>query len=223
MAGAACFDWRGMTQDAMAGEFPLDRSGVWREVRRPRSGASVPALFLDRDGTLIELVPYLADPAKVRLIEPAVALVKAANRRGLPVVVITNQSGIARGLYGWPEFATVEARIAALLAEHGAALDAVIACPAAPDSDAPCRKPNPGMITLGAELLALDLGRSRIAGDSAIDIEAGWRAGLSGGWLAPTGYGPRDAEAARALAAPDYEVTALHPLDKLAHVIGSGG
>jgi len=196
--------------------YPLDEAGVWREVRRPRKGEPIPALFLDRDGTLIDLVPYLAEPEKVRLIAPAVALVRAANRRGMPVIVITNQSGIGRGLYGWGAFAAVEKRIATLLEAEGAALDAVIACPALPDSNAPCRKPNPGMIRLGADLLGLDLAVSLMAGDSVIDLQAGQRAGIRRLWLAPTGHGPRDVEAARTLATPGDEITLLRPLDELA-------
>jgi len=206
----------------MATRYPLDETGVWRELRRPRRGVVTPGLFLDRDGTLIELVPYLSDPKEVRLVPEAVALVRAANRRGMPVVVITNQSGISRGLYGWREFAAVEARISGLLEAEGAILDAVIACPAPPDSDAPCRKPNPGMILLGTAMLGLDPGSSWVAGDSAIDLEAGRRAGLRRGWLAPTGYGTRDAQAALALATAAYEVTILRPLDELATRFAAG-
>jgi D-glycero-D-manno-heptose 1,7-bisphosphate phosphatase len=204
-----------------AAAFPLDAAGVWRVLHRPRRDPPVPALFLDRDGTLVELVPYLSDPAAVRLIGAAVTLIRAANQRGLPVVVISNQSGIARGLFDWHAFAAVERRIEALLALEGATLDAVFACPAAPDSNAPCRKPNPGMLLAASEALGLDLAASWIAGDSAIDLEAGRRAGLRRAWLAPTGHGARDAAAARALAEPDFALTLLRPLDELARLVGA--
>lgn len=200
----------------MAEGFPLDAAGMWRELLRPRAGAPRPAIFLDRDGTLIELVPYLSDPAAVRPIEAALALIRAANALDLPVVVITNQSGIARGLYDWSAFAAVQTRLLALLAAAGCAIDAVMACPAGPETDAPCRKPNPGMLLEAARLLPLDLAASWIVGDAAIDLEAGKRAGLHRFWLAPTGYGPRDADAARALIGPDSDAVLLEPLDRLA-------
>ena len=200
----------------MATSFPLDDDGVWCEVLRPCAGELRPALFVDRDGTLIELVPYLSDPTDVRLIAAALALVRAANRFELPVVVITNQSGIARGLYGWAEFAAVQARLLTELAAAGCTIDAVMACPAGPDSDAPCRKPNPGMFTLAAARLPINLARSWIVGDSVIDLEAGRRAGLGRGWLAPTGYGPLERDAAAALAGTAFDVTLLRPIDELA-------
>ena len=78
------------------------------------------------------------------------------------------------------------------------------------------RKPDPGMLTTAAAELGLDLGLSWIAGDCATDIEAGLRAGLRGGWLVPTGYGARDAEAARSLRGEDFEVVVGEPLDGLA-------
>ncbi|MGD9539010.1 MAG: D-glycero-alpha-D-manno-heptose-1,7-bisphosphate 7-phosphatase [Alphaproteobacteria bacterium] len=200
----------------MSAAYPLDEHGVWCELLRPREGGARPAIFLDRDGTLIELVDYLSRPEQVRLIVPALALVRAANALDLLVVVITNQSGIGRGYYGWDAFAAVQARLLALLAEEGCSVDAVMACPALPDSGAPCRKPNPGMLLDAARLLPLDLQASWIVGDSLIDLQAGKRAGLRRGWLAPTGYGPRDAEAARALLDAGFDAVLLEPLDLLA-------
>lgn len=200
----------------MAAHFPLDDAGVWRELLRPRSGPPRPAIFLDRDGTLIELIEYLCEPDEVRLIEPALALVRAANARDLPVVLITNQSGIARGLYDWRAFAAVQARLLALLEAAGCRLDAVMACPAGSESDAPCRKPNPGMLLEAARLLPLDLPASWIVGDAVIDLEAGKRAGLHRGWLVPTGYGRRDADAARAVIGAEFEAVLLEPISALA-------
>ncbi len=200
----------------MAERFPLDHSGQWCEVLRPHLGAPRPAIFLDRDGTLIELVEYLAEPDKVRLIDSALALVRAANTRDWPVVVITNQSAIARGLHDWTAFAAVQRRLLALLDAAGCALDAVMACPALPDSNAPCRKPNPGMLLSAARRLPIELTSSWIVGDSAIDLEAGKRAGLRHGWLAPTGYGSRDEAAARSLVGSGFDAVFLEPLSTLA-------
>lgn len=200
----------------MAERFPLDESGLWRELLRLRKGAPRPALFLDRDGTLIELVEYLSEPKKVRLIAPALALIRAANALDWPVVVITNQSGIGRGLYDWRAFAVVQTRLLALLEAAGCVLDAVMACPALPDSNAVCRKPNPGMLLEATRLLPIDLASSWIVGDSAVDLEAGKRAGLKQGWLAPTGYGSRDATSARMLVGPGFDAVFLEPLSTLA-------
>ncbi len=198
----------------------VDDQGLWREVRSPpAAGARRPALFLDRDGTIIEEVPYLSRPRDVRPISEALAAIVGANGRGIPVVVVTNQSGIGRGTFGWTEYAAVEDAVAAAFAAVGARIDAVYASPHAPSADSesgsPYRKPEPGMLLRAASDLNLDLAASWIAGDCATDVEAGRRAGLRLGWLAPTGYGARDAAAARSLATPGFEVVVGHGLDAL--------
>lgn len=197
----------------------IDDNGLWREIHDPAppGGAPRPALFLDRDGTLIAESPYLSDPDLVRVIPEAITTIVRANALGLPVVVVTNQSGIGRGYFDWPAYAAVEDAVAAAVAAAGGRLDAVYACPSAPQEPLPFgRKPDPGMLTTAAAELGLDLGLSWIAGDCATDIEAGLRAGLRGGWLVPTGFGARDAEAARSLRREDFEVIVGEPLDGLA-------
>ena len=143
---------------------------------------SRPALFCDRDGTLIDNVPYLHDPARVRVL-PGVADALAAWRaRGFAVVVVTNQSGVARGLCSRDQFLAVEARVRALLGDG--ALDAVYAAPWHPDAAPPFgiahawRKPGDGMLRAAAADLRLDLSRSVIVGDSLSDLRAGEAAGL---------------------------------------------
>ena len=154
-----------------------------------------PAVFLDRDGTLNEEVDYLSRPEDLRLIPGAAAAVARLNAAGIPVVVVTNQSGIGRGYYDWKDFAAVMSRMGTLLALESAHLDAVYASPhhekgeggyAHPDH--PDRKPNPGMLRRAAEEHGLDLERSWMVGDKAIDIEAGRRAGCRT-CLVRTGYG----------------------------------
>ncbi len=194
---------------------------IWRSLRAERaSGAPRPALFLDRDGTVIEEVPYLSRPEEVRPIPEAVETIVRANALGIPVVVVSNQSGIARGLFDWSAFAAVEAAIDSAIAQAGGQIDAVYACPHAPPgpgkpspSD---RKPDPGMLLRAAKDLNLDPKSSWVAGDRASDLEAGRSAGLCRGWLAPTGYGRREANAARALANDSFEVVVGKPLDALA-------
>ncbi len=195
---------------------PIADDGIWCQVLRPEQAApwrGRPALFVDRDGVLVEEVGYLHRPDDVRLIPGAAAVVAAANRAGLAVVLITNQSGIGRGYYGWPEFQDTQARISADLAAAGAALDAVLACPHHPEAEPPyrhpahpCRKPRPGMILRAAERLGLDLAGSWIVGDRALDLEAGRAAGLAGGVQVASGHGAGERDAALGLATDGFRV-----------------
>lgn len=164
-------------------------------------------LFLDRDGAVIEEVHYLHRPGDVKLIAGAAEVIAAANRLGVPVVVVTNQAGIGRGRYGWGDFIAVHERLNDDLAAAGAFVNGVFACPHHGDgkppydrADHPWRKPNPGMLLAAAERLPLDLGQSWIVGDRATDLEAGRNAGLAGGVHVATGYGGEAAERTRALA-----------------------
>jgi D-glycero-D-manno-heptose 1,7-bisphosphate phosphatase len=152
----------------------------------PRRGAG--AAFLDRDGVVVEDPGYLSDPRQVRLMDGAAEAISALNRRGAPVVVVTNQSGVARGYYDWAAFEAVQAEIERRLAAAGAWLDAVLACGYHPQglgafrrAAHAWRKPGPGMLLAAADGMGLDLGRSWIVGDRARDLEAGRAAGLAGG------------------------------------------
>lgn len=202
---------------------------VWTQVfRRPPPGGPRPALFLDRDGVVIEEVGYISRADDVRLIAGAAATIAAANAGDVPVVVVSNQSGIGRGLFGWPEFAAVQARMIERLAAGDARIDAVLACPhhraARPPldvADHPARKPAPGMLLAAAGLLDLDLAGSWIVGDRAQDLAAGRNAGLRGGVHVATGHGaePGEREAALALAAAGFEVRVAESLGAAAAVL----
>ena len=165
--------------------------GLWVQmVRERRSGSAVPALFLDRDGTIVEEIGHLRHPHDVRLLPGAAALIAAANHAGVPVVVVSNQSGVGRRLFSWDDFAAVQERMIELLAAQGAFLDAVIACPYHAEAelpwrhpDHPARKPNAGMLRCAAALLPIALADSWIVGDRASDLAAGRNAGLRGGLL----------------------------------------
>jgi histidinol-phosphate phosphatase family protein len=142
------------------------------------------AVFFDRDGTLVEQVPYLADPAQVVPRKPAVAWVRAARDRGFLCVVVSNQSGVARGMHTEADVGRVNARIRELFAAEGAPLDAFYHCPHHPDfppgsPPCDCRKPEPGQILKACADLGIDPARSALVGDSATDLEAGRRAGLA--------------------------------------------
>lgn len=154
-------------------------------LARPR-----PALFLDRDGVIVQDTGYLSDPDGVAIIRAAATLVRRANELDIPVLVITNQSGIDRGLLDWTGFAAVEKKIADGLAKFGARSDATAACPFHPDhtkgynhQKAQWRKPGPRLIEAVANNLNISLQGSWIIGDRKRDILAGRNAGLTGGIL----------------------------------------
>ncbi|MEO5755655.1 MAG: HAD-IIIA family hydrolase [Mesorhizobium sp.] len=180
-----------MADAGISGAYPLTEPGLWVERIGDRvfPGAS-PALFLDRDGTINIDTGYPDDPAMIALRDNIAPAIAAANRAGIPVVVVTNQSGIARGYFGWGDFAAVNGRVLDLLRNQNAFVDMVLACayheagigPLA-IADHPMRKPNPGMLVEAAKRLGIDLERSLIVGDKPADMEAGRRAGLAHGWL----------------------------------------
>ena len=154
-----------------------------------------PAVFLDWDGTLNVEVEYLHKPEELFLIPGAAEAVLKLNAAGIPVIVVTNQSGIGRGYFNWDDFQAVSERMEALLAERGARLDGTYASPHHEKGQGeyavanhPERKPNPGMLVRAAEEHGLDLARSWMVGDKTIDIEAGHRAGCRT-ILVRTGYG----------------------------------
>ncbi len=195
---------------------------MWCEIRHAVGAvAPRPALFLDRDGTLIELVDYLCRAEEVRPIPEAIALTARARANNMPAIMVTNQSGVGRGYYGWHEFAAVQQAVHAAVAAGGGQIDAVYACPAMPESGAACRKPNPGMLLAAADDLSLDLSQSWIVGDAASDLAAGMRAGLRRGWLVATGYGAAERDQALHLRSSGFDVTVERPLSELAELLPS--
>ncbi len=198
----------------MPATLHLTDDGNWLEVRRPSLGSGArPALFLDRDGTVIEEIGDLHEPEKVRLIPGAGRVIAAANRAGWSVVIVTNQSGVGRGVFTWDQFASVQAAVLDALAAESAAIDMVLACAYRPETGLghyraahSWRKPGPGMLLAAAAHLSIDLKRSWIMGDNSIDIEAGRDAGLAGGLHVLTGHGETYRARALAAATPNYKV-----------------
>ena len=198
--------------------IPIDAHGLWAQILRPPPpGARRPALFLDRDGTMVEEVEYLHRVEDMRWIAGAVGVINEANRLGAAVVITTNQAGVGHGYFGWEAFAAVQEKITQDLAEEGAFVDAVYASPHHADAPAPydhsahpASKPNPGMLLAAAGGLSLDLSRSWIVGDRARDIDAGLRAGIAGGLHVLSGHGADagEREAALALAGDAFQVLA---------------
>ncbi len=132
-----------------------------------------PALFLDRDGTLIADAHYLADASRVALLPDAAAAVQRANAAGVPVVIVTNQSGIARGLITLAQYEATRDRTVALLGAAGAQVLATYHCPHWADVTGPCdcRKPGLGMYRQAAQAHDLDLARSAYIGDRWRDVQ----------------------------------------------------
>jgi histidinol-phosphate phosphatase family protein len=137
------------------------------------------AVFVDRDGTLIEDVGYARDPDDVCLVDGAVEALETFRRRGFRLIVVSNQSGIGRGVISPVEANAVHDRFVAELATRGVRLDDVRYCPHGPDAGCDCRKPEPGLLLAAAREHGIDLSSSFMIGDAARDVEAGRRAGCT--------------------------------------------
>jgi heptosyltransferase-2 len=134
-------------------------------------------VFLDRDGTLNYDPGYLKVAAELKLLAgvgPALARLKGAGAR---LVVVTNQSGVGRGIVTLKDLEAIHARLEGLLEQEGAELDAIYFCPHHPDDGCHCRKPNVGMVERAVSELQLDLRRSYLIGDDARDIQLAHRVG----------------------------------------------
>jgi len=131
-----------------------------------------PAAFLDRDGTIIRDAAYVRDPRDVELLDGAAAAIRRLNEARVPVIVVTNQSGIARGLLTFDDYNAVRQRIDDLLAERDARITSTYMCPHHPDFDGPCecRKPGLMMYEQAIDVHGIDPTRSLFAGDRWRDI-----------------------------------------------------
>jgi len=161
------------------------------------------AVFFDRDGTLVEDPGFLARPEQVRLLPGAAAAVRAVNDAGRLAVVVTNQSGIARGLLTEAEYAATAARLAELLAAEGARLDAQYHCPHLPELTGPCecRKPGTLLYRRAAADLGIDFGGSWWIGNAARDVEPARALGGAGAALVGEGAAPPGVHLAPSVAA----------------------
>ncbi|MGH7553753.1 MAG: D-glycero-alpha-D-manno-heptose-1,7-bisphosphate 7-phosphatase [Longimicrobiales bacterium] len=155
-----------------------------------RARGSRPAAFLDRDGTIVIERYYLADPERVQLVPGAAGALKRLAAAGFALVVVTNQSAIAQGIYTVNDFEAVQRRIEEKLAAEGVRLDGVYYCPHHPAFTGPCRcrKPEPGLFQEAAGDLGLDFTRSAFIGDRVKDVIPALPLG-GRGFLVRTGYG----------------------------------
>jgi histidinol-phosphate phosphatase family protein len=141
------------------------------------AGTTRRALLCDRDGTLMVDTGYVRDPRDVTLLPGVTAALREARAMGFELVVVSNQSGVARGIITEADLAAVEARFEELLAAEGVTLDLVLFCKHGPDDGCRCRKPLPGLLLDAATARDLDLSRSVMVGDKESDIAAGRAAG----------------------------------------------
>ena len=179
-----------------------------------------PAVFLDRDGTLIEVRAYPARSEEVRLLAGAAAAVERLRRAGFSCVVVTNQSGVGRGLLTEKQMHAVNEEMTRQLREAGTQVDGLYCCTFAPLTadktviEHPDRKPGPGMLLRAARELDLDLPASWLVGDSVSDILAGRNAGCRGQILVRSGH-----DLSEALAFLEKDVLLLNDLGEAADYI----
>ena len=180
---------------------------------------SRPAVFLDRDGTLIEEAGYLDRLERLIFYPFSVDAVRLLNRTNLAVVVVTNQAGVARGIFHESFVADAHRHVRETLARGGAKVDGFYYCPHHPEASieayriaCDCRKPQPGLLRRAARELQLDLSRSFVIGDRWHDLQAGAAVGARG-ILVRTGYGRTEE------AAPKGDVTPAAVVDNLIEAV----
>lgn len=135
------------------------------------------AVFIDRDGTIARDVPYCSCPEDFELFPETAEGIKLLNENGFKVIVVTNQSGIARGYFTEETLGKIHEKMKGELARAGARVDAIYYCPHHPDDGCDCRKPKPGMALQAASDLDIDFSQSYVVGDMDMDIEMGHRIG----------------------------------------------
>jgi D-sedoheptulose 7-phosphate isomerase/D-glycero-D-manno-heptose 1,7-bisphosphate phosphatase len=171
--------------------------------------------LLDRDGTIIADTGYVGTVDRVEFLDGAIDAIAALNRAGLPVAVVSNQAGVARGYFGIEDVHQVHKHMIEEMARHGAHVDLWLFCPYHPDGTVGAfarasadRKPGPGMALAAAEALDLDLTSSWVVGDSAGDMGLAWAVGARSLYVGPVAYPAPDV-----LSLPDLAAAARHILD----------
>ena len=149
-----------------------------------------PAIFLDRDGVLIEnRSDYVRDWSQVKIIPEAIHALSFTQAKNYKIVIVTNQSAIGRGLIRLENAEAINLRLVKLIHHHGGQVDGLYMCPHQPDDGCFCRKPKPGLLLQAAKELSVDLQRSWMIGDAWSDLQAGQRAGVRHTILLKTGRG----------------------------------
>jgi len=147
------------------------------------------AVFLDRDGTLIEDKDYLSDPDQVMIFPGAAEALKRLQDAGFKLFIVSNQSGIGRGYYTMEDMHRVNARLLEELDRHGVHIEKNYFAPEAPEQPSRGRKPSPQFLFDARDEFGIDLSESYMIGDKLTDLECGWNAGVKKSILVRTGYG----------------------------------
>ena len=193
------------------GLYAYRNHGGVLDIGTPEAYASAESFFarlsrkrfvlLDRDGTIIAERDYLFDPNEVELIPGAAEALKELQEMGLGLVVVTNQSAIARGFFGKAQLDLIHQRLSVLLGAYGVHLDGIYVCPHVPEDNCSCRKPKPGLVEQAMKDFNFDPKLCFVVGDKACDIELGQRIGAKT-LLVSTGYGAQ--VASEGSVAPDF-------------------
>ena len=179
---------------------------------------SSPAVFLDRDGTINEEMGYVNHLSRFRLLPDTVAAIRLLNQAGVKAVLVTNQSGAARGYFPPALVQEVHRHLQQTLAQDDAHLDGIYTCLHGPEDHCPCRKPKPALILTAARELNLDLARSYLVGDRYQDVETAANAGVKG-VLVLTGYGRGEYEHLKGLSRVEPFYVAQDLLDAVAWIL----
>lgn len=154
-------------------------------------------VLIDRDGTINVEKHYLSDPDQLQLIDGVGPALRRLGQAGYGIAIITNQSGIARGYFNLERLEQIHARLKAMLAAEGVAIDGIYICPHGPDDDCDCRKPLPGMAEQAMAEHGFDPKLSTVIGDKEVDVELGHAIGAAT-FLVRTGHGEKYAAASKA-------------------------
>jgi D-glycero-D-manno-heptose 1,7-bisphosphate phosphatase len=180
------------------------------------------AVFLDRDGTIGEELGYVNHIDRFQIFPYAAEAIRQLNLAEIPVIVVTNQSGIARNIFPESLVHEVHKKMVAELAAGGAWIDAIYFCPHKSEDACECRKPNPGLLERAAREHSLDLGSSWVVGDRYADLEMGNAAGTRG-ILVMTGYGRGEYELHRSIWPRQPDALAENLRDAVRNILQNGG
>lgn len=165
------------------------------------------ALFLDRDGVIIEnRSDYVRSWSDVKFFPESLPALARIRHHPLRIIVVTNQSAVGRGLLSLEDAEEINARLVRTIQEAGGRIDAVFMCPHSPQQNCTCRKPQPGLLLKAAEHLSLDLSHSILIGDALSDIQAGQAAGIPTNVLLLTGRGAEQRALPEAGRLPPFQV-----------------
>jgi len=172
------------------------------------------AVFLDRDGTINEEVNYLSDPKDLRLLPRVAEAIRMFNKAKYKVIIITNQSAIARGFLTIEKLNKIHGKLFELMKKKGAKIDGIYYCPHHPNEKCACRKPKTGLILKASKEHNINLRASYMIGDKLIDIEAGRNAGCKT-ILVKTGYGKEELNKINFNTKPDFIADNLYDAAKI--------